>query len=98
MALEAEPYKKKAIPDRVRREVALRYGCPLGGSLNVPCHYCGRPGRIYWHRLHSGRPSAWVSFSHQLDHVYPEVLGGRAIAQNLVLACKSCNCSKGAKV
>lgn len=92
------PYKKQAIPRAARREVALRYGCPPGGTIWVGCHYCDRPGEIYWHRLHGGRPSAWVSFDHELDHVIPESKGGPTAAVNLVLACRPCNRRKAASI
>jgi 5-methylcytosine-specific restriction endonuclease McrA len=65
--------------------------------LTVPCHYCGTPGRIYWHQLYGGRPSGWVTFDHELDHVVPESKGGATMAHNLVLACRSCNRKKAAK-
>lgn len=94
----ATGYQKKAIPNVVRREVALRYGCPPGGRIHVPCHYCGKLGVIHWWPLPNGQPSGWVSFGHQLDHVVPEFHGGPMVADNFVLACKSCNCSKGAKI
>lgn len=86
---------KKAIPQATRRAVALRYGCEPGETLeDVPCHWCGVPGRIVWYRLHSGRPGAWVWFSHHLDHVIPEALGGSSEPDNIVLSCMSCNCSR----
>lgn len=91
-------YKKVTIPQDVRRTVALRYGCQPGEAIVVPCHYCRRPGRITWFRLYGGRPSAWVHFEHQMDHVIPEYHGGPTTASNIVLACKRCNCSKGARI
>lgn len=94
----ATPRRKQAIPLAVRRGVALKYGCPPGGRIIVPCHYCGRRDYVHWHRLSNGRPSYWVSFGHHLDHFYPEILGGPTTVENLVLACRGCNLTKGAKV
>jgi 5-methylcytosine-specific restriction endonuclease McrA len=91
-------YKKRAIPNAVRREVATRYGCPPGERIYVGCHYCGQPDYIHWWRNPNGKPSGWVSFGHELDHVIPEVAGGPTTADNLVLACRPCNRRKGAKV
>jgi 5-methylcytosine-specific restriction endonuclease McrA len=91
----AVKYRKKAIPNAVRRGVALKYGCPPGGRLIVSCHYCGAADEIFWHRNFDGSPSGWVSFGHELDHVYPEFLGGLATVDNIVLACRSCNRRKG---
>jgi len=90
---------KKAIPTSIRRAVALKYGCPPGKKIEAACHYCGRLGSICWHWLYtSQRPSAWVSFSDlELDHLHPEALGGPSTAENIVLACRRCNRSKGSK-
>lgn len=93
----AAPYKKAAIPNSVRRQVAARYGCPPGGQTSVPCHHCSVPGSIYWHTLSDGRPSSWVTFSHELDHLIPESKGGPTEAANIVLACRPCNRKKGAR-
>lgn len=98
MTVAVKPYRKAAIPNAVRREVALRYGCPPGGEIEVECHYCPRRAAIHWFTLSSGRPSSWVWFGHELDHVIPEYLGGPTIAENIVLACRRCNRSKGARV
>jgi hypothetical protein len=88
--------KKRAIPESTRRAVALRYGCEPGATKSdVPCHWCGAAGSITWHRLHSGKPSAWVTFSHELDHLLPEFHGGTGEPDNIVLACRSCNRSRG---
>lgn len=91
-------YKKKAIPMAVRRGVALKYGCEPGGYAMARCYMCGERGRITWHRLRSGRPSFWVTFELELDHLVPEVLGGQATVENIALACRPCNRSKGATV
>jgi len=32
------------------------------------------------------------------DHIYPEIMGGKATMNNLQTLCKSCNTRKGAKV
>jgi 5-methylcytosine-specific restriction endonuclease McrA len=64
--------------------------------VDAPCHYCGTPGRIHWHIHASGKPSAWVSFTDlEMDHVTPESRGGSHEPDNLVLACRRCNRSKG---
>lgn len=91
-------YKKKAIPDRVRREVAVRYGCPPGGTIAVRCAYCPKLGRITWYPNKDGGGSFWVHFEHQMDHVIPEFLGGPTEADNIVLACGPCNRRKGHKI
>lgn len=91
-------YRKKSIPQAVRREVAVRYGCPPGEQIEVRCAYCPTTGVIHWWRHYSGKPSAWVSFTLTLDHVIPEFLGGPSTADNLVLACGTCNRRKGARL
>lgn len=91
-------YRKAAIPQAVRRDIAARYGCPPGERIEAPCHYCGKPAHILWWRLSSGKPGSWVHFGHELDHVIPESAGGPTVADNIVLACQPCNRRKGAKV
>lgn len=89
-------YKKSAIPERVRREVARREGAVPGETVEASCHYCPATGTIYWPRLGNGKPGSWVSFSGlELDHVLAEFAGGEAVADNIVLACQPCNRSKG---
>lgn len=81
--------KKRAIPQAVRRAVALRYGPPDHG-VQAYCAYCGRGGLIFW------MSASWVYFRGlELDHVIPESRGGQAVAENVVLACQFCNRSKG---
>lgn len=89
--------RKRAIPQHVRRAVALRYGCRPGDTVKARCHYCSAEGKIVWHRLADGQPSAWVSFPDlHLDHVIPEAAGGSTNdPDNFVLACRTCNVSKG---
>ena len=86
---------KAKIPQATRRAVALAAGVQPGETRDVPCHYCGALGRVTWFRLASGRPSAWVHFEHELEHVLAEALGGSTDPSNIVLACRPCNRSKG---
>jgi 5-methylcytosine-specific restriction endonuclease McrA len=92
----AEPYKKKAIPDAVRRAVAKRYGAVPGEAVAARCDECGATGTIDWPRTTSGKPGSWVTFSGlELDHINPEFHGGEATDENLRLLCRRCNRSKG---
>ena len=91
--------RKVAIPLGVRRKVAEKYGCAPGGQVDAQCYYCGAFGQVHWHKLSNGRPSGWVTFPGlELDHLEPEANGGQTIAENFVLACRSCNRSKGTKL
>lgn len=83
-------YKKRAIPNAARREVARRYGAEVGTTIEAPCHYCGKPGRIIWETSYP----YWPMFDHEFDHVVAEFHGGPTTAANLVLACRPCNRSK----
>lgn len=85
--------KKQAIPNAERRALARLYGCEFGGEVTVPCRYCEKPGRIVWKLARY-----WPWFEHQIDHVIPEARGGPASVDNFVLACRSCNARKGARV
>ncbi len=92
-------YQKKAIPNQSRRDIAVRHGCEPGQSVVASCHYCGRQGQIHWNQLFGGKPSSWVTFTDlEIDHFTPELHGGTASSDNLVLACRRCNRSKGAKL
>ena len=92
--------KRYAVPAAARRSVALRYGAIPGETTDAKCQYCRNRGQIHWPRLYGGRPGAWVQFVDlSLDHVVPYSLGGcHRSPENLVLACKSCNSSKGQRV
>jgi hypothetical protein len=90
--------KKKAIPLAERRALAMRFGCPPGEKITVGCHFCGKPGLIGWCNnvnVRAGvvvrKPSCWVWFEHEIDHIIPESLGGPSTAENLTLSCRRCN-------
>lgn len=92
---EDRPYKKIRVPDAVRREVAFRYGAVEGTPLYVKCHYC----REAEGGIHIFSQTGWVAFAElELDHVMPEYLGGPSTADNIVLACRKCNRSKGSRI
>lgn len=89
---------KATIPASVRREVALSNGGVPGQVVAAACRYCGAEGEIHWFSLADGSPSAWVAFAHlELDHVVAESAGGPTDAENIVLACRSCNRRKGVR-
>ncbi len=88
--------EKKRIPDGLRRQLAIKYGCQPGNTLEASCYYCGTPGLIKWWALSNGKPSGWVSFSGlEIAHFAPENSGGETDEKNLVLSCRYCNRSKG---
>ena len=90
--LADKTYKKLTISQSTRRLVAKKYNCQPGETANAECYFCGMPGQIVWHKLRSGKPSAWVSFSGlELDHLHPEAKGGETNHENIVLSCRTCN-------
>lgn len=91
--------RKQAIPQETRRAVALVHGGVPGETTKACCVYCETEGTINWPMLYSSnRPGAWVTFGNlELDHVHPEALGGSATPENITLACRPCNRSKGTK-
>ena len=96
--LAREGSRKFAIPLNVRRGVAEKYNCPPGGSVVAPCYYCGAEGNVHWHKTSKGQASSWVTFPDlELDHLQAELHGGKNDINNMVLACRSCNRSKGSK-
>lgn len=50
-------------------------------------------------KLQSGRICSYCGSTNHLalDHIFPRKLGGTDAAENLILACRSCNSSKGKK-
>lgn len=88
---------KATIPNATRIAVAERYVCPPGGSTTVTCERCDTIGFIYWWPRRDGRPSGWVSFTLELDHIQPEALGGTHGPENIQLLCRRCNRQKGAR-
>lgn len=90
---------KRAIPAWVKRAVAARAGAVPGEYTDVTCHWCGAGGQVWWPRIRSGRPGGYVTLSGlEFDHVHPECDGGLSVPENIVLACRPCNRSKGHKV
>jgi 5-methylcytosine-specific restriction endonuclease McrA len=89
---------KRAIPASVRLDLAIRHGCPEGGSINVVCHYCASVGSIHWIKQPTDRARGWIAFSGlEMDHIKSEFLGGNGDSENIVLACRKCNRGKGIK-
>ena len=81
---------KKAVPQESRRSLARRAGLFGPGRIAAWCHWCGAEGAVAWMNR------AWVTFPGlEIDHVLPEVLGGSGQPENLVLACRRCNRSRG---
>jgi len=93
-------YKKALIPDVIRRAVAVAAGAIPGQDSTVPCHYCGQVGQIIWGTGRRGLPFSYITATPGLDvdHVIPERLGGLTTLENLVMACRRCNRSKGSRV
>ena len=46
------------------------------------CEYCHAPERVF-------------NFAFEVEHIYPQSLGGLDALENLALACESCNLYKG---
>lgn len=92
-------FKKATIPAAIRRQIAERHGCKLGETVSAQCHYCRFIGSIQWF-AGSGRKNSrgWVAFGElEMDHIQAEISGGTTSSENIVLACRACNRSKGAK-
>lgn len=93
----------------LRRAVARRYGLEPDGTVHeLECAYCGAPGTMTWQpagtlvRLRgalelSPSPVDFVETTLVYDHVVPCDLGGPHKPHNILMACWSCNGSKGNK-
>ena len=66
----------------------------LDGSITVGSFY--EDEKI---KLHSSNKCSYCGSNKQLsiDHIFPQKLGGKHTGDNLILACKTCNSSKGKK-
>lgn len=82
---------RKAIPSRIRRLLAERYGCEPEGKAIAECYWCRKEAAIY-------RIRGWAVFEHHIDHFIPMARGGTDDLANLVLACSVCNKSRGSKL
>lgn len=89
--------KRVNIPQQLRRDVAVKYGCSPGENKEVECYLCGAPGTISWGKKDDGSKSGWVSFTHELAYVETDQGEGDTSANNLVLECRSCNRAAGVK-
>jgi hypothetical protein len=86
-------FKKRAVTAQERRDIAERFGCASGGSVEVGCVYCGYRGAINW--VVQQRGKGWVQFvGLEIEHKHPEFQGGQG-GDNLTVACLPCNRAKG---
>lgn len=93
--LSPEKYNKKSISPLLRREIAIKYGCPPGGKIESACYYCGQIGIISWCRTTKKQPVSWISFSGlELDNFVSERAGAVSSLENIVLSCRHCNRSE----
>jgi 5-methylcytosine-specific restriction endonuclease McrA len=99
-------YKKKNIPLKIKSYIAVRDNgiCQICGKIGelkptyfgymafekIPAWYCHDKGAV------SGIYPNLMSF--EIDHIHPESAGGTLDLENLRLACRSCNRSKGCKI
>ena len=79
--------KKSLIKIHLRRAVLAR-------DKGV-CQYCGKQGESghYPDKVFEIIKGKEVAF--EIDHIVPEAKGGKTIIDNLQLACRKCNRSKG---
>src|SRR4051812_24462626 len=103
---EIGKYKKKQIPLKLKSYIAVRDNgiCQICGKI-------GELKPTYFGYMAFEKAPAWAVkdgsgatsgiyhgyWSFEIDHIKPEFIGGELIIENLRLACKSCNRSKGAK-
>ncbi len=82
-------FKKTLIPVHLRRAILIRD--------NNTCQYCGKAGKKghYPDKVFEIIFGKEVAF--EIDHIIPEFRGGKTILDNLILACRKCNRSKGYK-
>jgi 5-methylcytosine-specific restriction endonuclease McrA len=94
------PYglRRPHITQRMRQEVAERYGCGPGERVVITCTYCSDAitiDRTYPRRTRFLDADGYAR--PELDHVIPLARDGANTADNLVPSCLSCNRSKCAR-
>lgn len=82
--------RKATISRAVKETVALRFGCRPGHAVQSRCWYCDQVAWIVW-------PIGEKPFldGATFDHIRHEYRGGETTAENLMLACRSCNSARG---
>jgi 5-methylcytosine-specific restriction endonuclease McrA len=78
---------RRYIPYKIRKLVYERDG--------KRCQICGEPTRFF--RSGYDTPFDRGPVSGSVDHIIPFSKGGSHSPENLRWACRSCNCSRGAK-
>ncbi len=100
MARKPEPKTRRRrtrvqISDRLKREIAVKYGCRRGETTTAKCAYCEATGSVQW-LTHTPAAVGYVTFPGlHIEHVIPQSRGGKTAVENLVLACRTCNLDKG---
>ena len=80
------------------RVLAWQHGARPGETVEVRCSYCGKPGTVEWWLNLNGSPYHVPRFHGlEIDHVIPRCRGGSSDLDNLAIACRHCNRSKGGR-
>ena len=93
----ADREPRRIVPGSVRAAVVTRLGVEPGEQAHVLCHYCGFWGHVTWFFTRRSRYGWPATRNLEWDHVIPLARGGTNDADNIVLACRNCNRSKGSK-
>lgn len=99
--------KRRPVSQGRRRQIAARYDLHGPGSVPVRCWYCDKPGHIEWTQptprwregfIRLTGPSSydyWLEFDHFLPIKWG--LNDHPKRHLVLIACSSCNASRGAK-
>lgn len=92
--------KRRDLPAWVRVEIARRHGLRPGEERLVSCSYCGRQGLMKFWPMRRLSRVGWAGLADgmEYDHVHPLARGGSSDPENIVVACRPCNRSKGSRV
>jgi 5-methylcytosine-specific restriction endonuclease McrA len=86
---EANPEKVRAA--KVRRRARKRNATGSFTAEDIKAIYKSQEGRCWWCQCEVGD-------TYHIDHIIPLARGGSNAANNLVIACPTCNLQKGAKM
>ena len=104
--------KDISLDEKVRRSIPIHLVLAVIKRDECTCQYCGKQGQFIRrygkpcvvenpHNINLGGLPFYNGLdviSFQIDHIVPVCKGGQNEESNLVLSCRHCNISKGAKI
>jgi 5-methylcytosine-specific restriction endonuclease McrA len=91
----SDDFRKRRIPDAVKKAVALRLGFDMiAERFDTACADCGSPGQMVYLRRPGGGRFDLTLDGLEWDHIRQEILGGTNDEKNIQLLCRPCSRKK----